>query len=130
MKRQFTRTLLVSCLMFSGLSSIPAHSAPSDADMQALRAELAALRARVEILEKDMASGVAINPARKVAPLPGGATNSKNWKLLAKGMEPDRVTEILGEPERRKSIRKHENWYYPNGKVTFYLRRLKSFDTP
>ncbi len=108
----------------------PASVASESAELQALRAEIADLRARVERLEKDLNDGIAINPARKVKPQPGGWKNAKNWKLLAKGMDGDRVEEILGAPQRKKTISKHVLWYYGDGKVTFYLRRLKSFDKP
>jgi hypothetical protein len=127
MKNTLTTKLLPVALALLASAPPAAFSASPDAEIEALRAELAALRVRVERLEKDVDEGVAINPARKVQPQPGGADNPKNWKLLAKGMEADRVVEILGTPGKTKSVKKHEIWYYPNGKTTFYLRRLKSF---
>lgn len=105
-------------------------AADRDAAIEALRTELADLRARVEKLEADVDLGIAINPARKVKPLPGAAGNPKNWKLLAPGMERDHVRNIIGEPERSKSIRNHEYWYYAEGKVTFYLNRLQEVAHP
>jgi hypothetical protein len=105
-------------------------TAADGSDIQALRAEIADLRARVEHLEKEISSGVAVNPARVVKPLPGGWKNEKNWKLLAKGMERERVEEILGEPDGARNVSKFEYWDYGQGKATFYLGRLKSWDRP
>jgi hypothetical protein len=127
MNKTFCKASLLTTLALLACFSTPVLSASSDAEIEALRAELNELRARVERLEKDVEDGIAINPARKVKPQPGGASNPKNWKLLAKDMEPERVIEILGQPERTKSVKKHEIWYYPNGKTSFYLNRLKSF---
>jgi len=108
----------------------PASVASESMELQTLQAEVAELRARVERLERDLNEGIAINPARKVQAQPGGWNNPKNWKLLAKGMEGERVEEILGAPQTTKTIKKHVLWYYGDGKVTFYLRRLKSFEKP
>lgn len=105
-------------------------TAAEGGDIEALRAEIADLRARVEHLEKEVSTGVAINPARVVKPLPGGWNNDKNWKLLARGMQRERVQEILGEPDRTRNVSKFEYWEYGQGKATFYLGRLKSWDRP
>jgi hypothetical protein len=105
-------------------------AAADSGDIEALRAEIADLRARVEHLEKEVRTGVAINPARAVKPLPGGWNNEKNWKLLARDMQHERVQEILGEPDRTRNVSKFEYWYYGQGKVTFYQGRLKSWDRP
>ena len=120
--------LLLPCALSILLA--PAAIASESTELQALQAEVAELRARVERLERDLTDGIAINPARKVQPQPGGWNNPKNWKLLAKGMEGERVEEILGAPQRTKTIKKHVLWYYGDGKITFYLRRLKSFEKP
>jgi hypothetical protein len=125
---EFSRKILLSFAL-SVLLVAPSVAGEA-AELQALRAEIADLRERVESLEKDLRDGVAINPARQVNPRPGGWKNPKNWRLLAKGMMGERVEEILGAPQDTKTIKNHEIWYYGDGKVTFYLRRLKSFDEP
>lgn len=122
-------TALVLCTAAVALA--PAGSSAADeAALNALRGEIADLRARVERLEGELASGVAVNPARVVQPVEGGWNAPSNWELLTRGMEPDRVTEILGEAERVRVVHKHEFWYYGNGVARFYLGRLKSWDRP
>jgi len=93
--------LLLPCALSILLA--PAAIASESTELQALQAEVAELRARVERLERDLTDGIAINPA---------------------------LEEILGAPQRTKTIKKHVLWYYGDGKVTFYLRRLKSFEKP
>lgn len=105
-------------------------SAAADPGIEALRAEIDALRARVEKLEKEIDTGVAINPAKVVQPLPGGWHNEKNWKLLAYGMDRDRVETLLGEPDAARNVSKFEYWEYGEGRATFYLGRLKSWSKP
>jgi len=118
--------ILAILLSFAPLTAAVA----ADSDIAALRAEIDALRARVEKLEKDIDSGVAINPAKVVQPLPGGWHNEKNWKLLAKGMERERVETLLGEPDAARNVSKFEYWEYGEGRATFYLGRLKSWSKP
>lgn len=104
--------------------------AADEAAIEALRKEIADLRARVERLEGDVASGVPVNPARVIQPAEGGWRTAGNWDLLAKGMGDDRVVEILGEAERVRAVGKYEFWHYGSGVVRFYLGRLKSWDRP
>ena len=122
-------TALVLCAVTVALAPT-GSSAADDAALNALREEIADLRARVERLEGELASGVAVNPARVVQPVAGGWQAPSNWDLLARGMEPGRVTEILGNPERVRVVQKFEFWHYGEGLARFYLGRLKSWDRP
>lgn len=122
-------TALVLCAVTVAL--VPTGSSAADeAALNALREEIADLRARVERLEGELASGVAVNPARVVQPVEGGWHAPRNWELLTRGMEPNRVTEILGDAERVRVVHKYEFWYYGEGVARFYLGRLKSWDRP
>jgi len=125
------RHALVIALCGATIALAPAAaSAADDAAINALRQEIADLRARVERLETDIKSGVAINPARVIQPVEGGWRAPRNWDLLTAGMSPDGVTEILGEAERVRVVSKFEFWQYGKGQVKFYLGRLKSWDKP
>lgn len=124
-----TRPVSVLCCVAALLTPVHAGGA-SDADIEALRQEVSALRARVQRLEGEIASGVAVNPARKVQPVAGGWRASQNWKLLAKGMQESRVVEILGEPDDTRRIGKFEVWTFGTGQAKFYLGRLKSWRQP
>lgn len=106
------------------------NSYASDEDIAQLRAQLEALQKRVDALERDIDIGIAINPARQVKPQPGGWKNPDNWKLIAKGMEPHRVREILGEPSRVRDRRTFDYWEYPKGELTFYGGRVKAIKPP
>lgn len=109
----------------------PAGSAVADeAAIDALRQELAELRERVNRLEAEIATGVAANPAKVVQPVEGGWRAPSNWDLLTPGMEPYRVTEMLGEADRVRVVKKYEFWHYGDGVVRFYLGRVKSWDRP
>lgn len=118
---------LVALASFCIATSAACASAP---DIAGLQRQIDALNERVQHLEQELSMGVAINPARKVQPQPGGWRTPENWKLLAAGMEVAEVLRILGEPERTKTISKFEIWYYGDGLVRLYLNRLKSFEAP
>jgi len=120
--------LAVLCL---GAALAPACTlAADDADITALRQEVAELRARVARLEADVASGVAVNPARQAQPVKGGWQAAQNWGLLSKGMDKSRVEEILGEAQHTRSISKFDIWRYGKGEVRFYLGRVSSWHKP
>ena len=40
------------------------------------------------------------------------------------------VKAILGEPDRQKTVKKFEFWYYGDAKLSVYLRRLKGWEIP
>lgn len=109
----------------------PANTwAASDAQIEALQKEVADLRARVERLEGDVATGVAVNPAHKVQPVDGGWHSDHNWALLSGGMEKSRVEEILGAAEDTRKIGKFDLWQYGQGVVKFYMGRVSSWRKP
>lgn len=122
------KKVLIALLLGSLAGSFSAQAANDE--VAQLRAQLEALQKRVDALERDIDIGIAINPARKVKPQPGGWKNPDNWKLIAKGMEPHRVREILGQPSRIRDRRTFDYWEYPKGQLTFYGGRVKSIKPP
>lgn len=116
--------LLASCCLLAG----PVTASDS--------ARIDALEARVQALEERLARFEVIGEARlageEVAPQPveGGWRKLYNWGLLDRGMDGSEVEAALGEPERTKRISKFEHWLYGDGRLRFYLGRLKSWDLP
>jgi hypothetical protein len=45
-------------------------------------------------------------------------------------MTKDEVEAILGPPDRVKSVRKFDYWYYGEYKIVFYLGRVDSWLAP
>ncbi len=99
-------------------------------------ARLDALEARVQALEERLARFEAIGEARLAGkevppePVEGGWRKAYNWGLLDRGMEDYEVEAVLGEPDRTKRISKFDHWLYGDGRLRFYLGRLKSWDLP
>ena len=121
-------------LALSLLAAAPAGRAAEAAAMageiEFLKEQIRDLQARVDKLEGKVQQGIPVNVALKVEPVPGGWRKESNWKLLNEGMMNQRVVEILGEPQDRKTVNKFEYWYYGDGMVGLYLRRLKSWKLP
>jgi hypothetical protein len=110
---------------------LPAADVSSEAiTIEALQQQVRDLQTRVDRLEATLQQGVPVNPAKTVQPIPGGWKKAANWNLLTKGMATHEVTEILGEPQRRRSVNKFEFWEYGDGLARLYLRRLKSWEVP
>ena len=127
----FLRTGVV--LLLSLLLVQPAFAAdgPSeDSEIEALKRQVLDLQTRLEHLEHRIEQGVPVNMALEVEPVAGGWRKEYNWRLLSEGMTDKRVREILGEPDRQKTVKKFEFWYYGDGKVRVYMRRLKSWEIP
>lgn len=101
-----------------------------DQDVEALRLEVRELRERVERLEGRMSEGVPVNRAKKVEPVPGGWRVASNWQLLFDGMEERDVLDILGDPQRRKTVKRFQFWIYGDGEVRLYMRRVSSWRPP
>jgi hypothetical protein len=120
--------LLLSLLLFVPFA-LAADEAQQD-QIEALKQQLRDLQERVERLESEVEQGVPVNMAPKVEPVPGGWRKEHNWKLLAEGMSDYEVKAILGEPDRQKTVKKFEFWYYGDSKLSVYMRRLKSWDIP
>lgn len=100
----------------------------AQAEIDALKQQLNQLQARVERLEAQWQQGVPVNPALDVQPVPGGWRKAANWQMLDEGMPAHRVYEILGEPQRQRTVRKFELLEYGDGVVRLYLGRLKSWE--
>lgn len=98
--------------------------------------QIDALNARVEALEARLAQVEAIAEARRKGaeeqptPVAGGWRKAYNWGLLEKGMGPSAVESFLGEPEHTLRISKFDHWLYGDGRLRFYLGRLKSWELP
>ena len=117
---------LLSCLWLS-----TAVAADLSAEVEVLRQQVRDLQARVERLEGQVQQGLPVNRALEVQPVAGGWREQLNWSLLDRGMETSRVSEILGEPERKRSVSKFDYWHYgDDGLLRFYLNRLKSWEVP
>jgi hypothetical protein len=120
--------LILFLLLFAPLA--PAADESQQRQIEALKQQLQDLQERVKRLEGEVEQGVPVNIARKVEPVPGGWRKEHNWKLLVEGMSDYEVIKIVGEPDRQKTVKKFEFWYYGDGKVSLYMRRLKSWDIP
>jgi hypothetical protein len=120
--------LLLSVLLFAPLA--PAADESQQGQIDALKQQLQDLQERVKRLEGEVEQGVPVNMARKVEPVPGGWRKEHNWRLLVEGMSDYEVIKILGEPDRQKTVKKFEFWYYGDGKLSVYMRRLNSWDIP
>ena len=127
----YGRVMPVSALIWALLFSGAALAAPSQsAEIEVLKQQVLDLQKRVERLEGEIEQGVPVNPGRVVEPEPGGWRTAGNWDLLAKGLPYYEIIRILGEPESTKRVKKFEYWYYGDGKLRLYLRRLKSWEVP
>ena len=123
--------LLVLTGLISATPMLPAaDAAPEGPTTEELQQQIRELQTRVDRLEATIQQGVPVNPAQTVQPIPGGWKKEANWNLLTKGMTTHEVTEILAEPQRRRSVNKFEFWEYGDGLARFYLRRLKSWEIP
>ena len=117
-------------LLFAASLAAPAAAAERNPEIERLQQQVLDLQRRVERLEGELAEGVPVNMAREVEPVPGGWRKGHNWRLLREGMTAYRVKEVLGEPDRERSVKKFEFWYYGDAKVSLYMRRLKRWETP
>ena len=124
---RLSAALLLSAFAAAGLAAEPASPRQQ---IEELQRKVSDLEARIERLEAEIRQGVPVNPAREVQPVPGGWRAAANWGLLVAGQSEHEVAAILGEPENRKRVSKFEFWEYGDGRVRFYLRRLKSWEIP
>ena len=118
-------------LLLGWLLAPAAATADLSAEVELLRQQVSDLQARVEQLEGRVQQGLPVNRALEVQPLACGWREEFNWSLLDGGMHTSRVSEILGEPERTRSVSKFDYWHYgEDGLLRFYLDRLKSWEVP
>jgi hypothetical protein len=125
--KRLSAALLLLGLASAGLNAEPAAQRQQ---IEGLQRRVSDLEARIERLEAEIQRGVPVNPAREVQPVPGGWHAAANWGLLVAGQSDYEVEAILGEPQNRKTVSKFEFWEYGDGKLRFYLRRLKSWEMP
>jgi hypothetical protein len=117
---------LFACWLVPGSAA-----ADLSAEVELLRQQVRDLQARVEQIEGRVQQGLPVNRALEVQPVAGGWREEFNWSLLDSGMQTFRVSEILGEPERRRSVSKFDYWHYgEDGLLRFYMGRLKSWEVP
>jgi hypothetical protein len=118
------KIILVGAL--SLLTSLAAH-AHDGARLDALEKEIQELRLRV--LKLEPSSGVTVEPKKTIAN-PDGWKYQENWRQLSKGLPPENVKKILGEPMQVNGGT-ITFWVYPNrGGVTFYEGKLDSWKEP
>lgn len=120
-------------LLLTASGAAASDGVGADEQLEALRQQLQALQVRVDSLEARLDGEVNAAIAAAASgpqPVEGGWRKAHNWSILDKGMGTTEVATILGEPQRQKTVSKFEYWFYGDGKVRFYLDRLKSWETP
>ncbi|MFM1891386.1 MAG: hypothetical protein RLZ44_463 [Pseudomonadota bacterium] len=122
--------LLVWLLAVGATAHVSAASAADSQEIEALKQQVRDLQLRVSRLEANADHGAGLDSGSALQPFPGGWREPDNWKLLGKGMEDHKVLEILGEPDHRKTVGKHEFWSYGDGTVKIYLGRLSGIEPP
>ena len=121
--------LLLSLLLFT-LAPLRVQAHEDDTEIELFRQQILDLQKRVERLEGEVEQGVPAGAAQALQPVAGGWRKAHNWNLLQAGMSDYEVIEILGEPDREKTVKKFDFWYYGDGKLSVYMRRLKGWDIP
>jgi len=121
---------LLLSLPFSVPSAVAANETQQTREIELLKQQLKDLQSRVERLERDQDKGFSFSTEPAADPVPGGWRKAHNWNLLQEGMTSYQVKAILGEPDRQKTVKKFEFWYYGDAKVSVYLRRLKNWEIP
>lgn len=114
------------------LAHLPAYADQpgTQAQIEDLQQKVQTLETRLQALESRFDQGVPVNKALQVEAKPGGWRNQDNWSQLARDMTKEEVIRFLGEPDRRKSVKKFEYWYYGDGKASMYMNRLKAWEKP
>jgi len=124
------RTVLLAAL---AAASIPAVAAGQDTSTASLlrRIELleranADLEQRVRDLEAVIKSALS-----QGQPIPASTRwqDLANWRRLRKGMKPDQVRALLGEPERVEGG-DFTYWYWADAHVIFYSGKLDRWSEP
>lgn len=122
--------LLVGLLATGATAPVSAAAPDERQELEALKQQVRDLQLRVSRLEANADHAASFDSDSAVQPFPGGWREPDNWKLLGKGMEDHKVLQILGEPEQRKTVGKHQFWSYGDGTVKIYLGRLSSVEPP
>ena len=157
MKQILKFSLLAILPVLSHADSGSGH--PLHAELQSLRDEVSALTARVELLEKQVDSGVSVAPAKEsdngILDRLTSAMQDRTiathypwmdaslWKKIDTGMSPEAVMAILGEPSMTDpSLHKRIDTVYTykgrhpgtgkkmTGKVKFYRGLVVKIEAP
>ena len=130
--KSFTRVgaVLLFSLPVLGPFAVAADEMQQAREIEVLKQQLKDLQLRVERLEKGRDQEFSFSTEPEVAPIDGGWRKLHNWNLLKEGMTSYQVKAVLGEPERQKTVKKFEFWYYGDAKVSVYLGRLKGWEIP
>jgi predicted component of type VI protein secretion system len=147
LSKSFTRsTLGMSCVSLLLLTtSLPSHANDSDRITQ-LEKQVQELKLRLNNLEtKTSASAQQRHAAvsqsdgsRPTASVQQAPVASKTdmkvlekWRSLEKGMSPDQVRAVLGEPQKTQTNNTFSYWDYANqGSLTFAHGRLNGWTEP
>ena len=124
------RTALLAALV---AASTPAVAAGQDTST-------ASLLRRIELLERANADlerrvreleAIIQSEPSQGRPIPASTKwqDLANWRQLRRGMKPDQVRALLGEPERVEGG-DFMHWYWADAHVTFYSGRLDSWSEP
>jgi hypothetical protein len=105
------------------------NSFANDSDrITQLENEVQQLKLRLNNLEDSKGSSIA--PPKTVATTEGWKQLA-NWRSLTKGMSPNEVRLVLGEPVTVRASGPFTDWKYSNrGAVTFYDERLHGWTEP
>ena len=126
---RFAAVLLFS-LPITAPFAVAANDMQQAREIEVLKQQLKDLQLRVERLEKGRDQEFSFSTEPEAEPIPGGWRKAHNWNLLKEGMTSYQVKAILGEPDRQKTVKKFEFWYYGDAKLSVYLRRLKGWEIP
>jgi SmpA / OmlA family len=119
-----TPTARRALLFAAALVALPAHADEGD-DVARLREEAAALRQSLERLEAKIRALENANPQAPAPAAPANAASAadkpaepslvsmhRQWSQVQPGLPKERVTELLGEPEKILRINGDLVWYY------------------
>ena len=98
--------------------------------VDALERKIEVLESRVRALEAQAGQATPAAVASPAQVSPGQWNDARNWRNLEGRMTESEVQEVLGRPDKTKSVGKFEYWYYGEYKVVFYLGRVDSWLAP
>ncbi|MBU3713082.1 MAG: hypothetical protein FGM21_15005 [Limnohabitans sp.] len=100
----------------------------NDSDrITSLEKEVQELKLRLANLEGSQATG----SRPKIVASKDGWKSLENWRSVSKGMSPDAVRSVLGEPMTVRASGAFTDWSYSNqGSVTFHEEKLYGWREP
>lgn len=124
------RTALLAAL---AAASIPAVAAGQDTSTASLLRRIELLEranANLEQRVRDLEALIRREPSRdQQVAISGDWRDVSNWRRLRKGMKPDQVRALLGEPERVEGG-DFTYWYWADAHVIFYSGKLDRWSEP